>query len=548
MKFAVAGFGGANRALQAKLIPEGIGVESVNQKPGRGDLRAWREPLAVATVPPNQQTIYRMGRDVASDSSYWLSWPSVVHAVRGFSADDTTERTYYTGDGVPKVTDNVMGLAAPPYPTAARTLGVPAPTQQPILTLDTQGTGTAETRFYVYTFVTDRGEESAPSPVSAAFSCLPGAIVDISSLGGPPAGNYGITLQRIYRTQTGSSGATTFFFLREIPIGSTTTEDDARALGEEIATTTWRTPPADLKGLIGLWNGIMAGISGRSVRYCEPYSPYAWPAAYETLPVDVTPVALASYQQVLVMLTTGRPYLVQGTAPEAMQDQAVELDQACVSERSVQSFGHGVAYASPDGVSYVGTAGPPRVLTAGLLLREDWQALNPSSIVAGQYEGLYKATYNDGSGLKAFLLDPVNPQGIYFLSKGYSAYYSDRLQDALYVLDSTTIGKWENGAAFMTVRFRSKVHRAPAPINLGWAEVVADAFPVVFRMWRSKRNTLTGNIDMVLAKTRTVTSREPFSLPGGYLSDEFQFEIEAAAGVAVQGFAVAETVEELRAL
>jgi hypothetical protein len=548
MRIPVQGFGGANRAREAKLIPEGIGADSVNQKPGRGDLRAWRIPLAVATVPAGRQTIYRMGRDVASDVNYWLSWPTVVHAVRGFDADDPTERTYYTGDGAPKVTDNVLALASPPYPTAARTLGVPAPTQQPIVTVDTPGTGTAAERFYVYTFVTDKGEESAPSPVSAAVLCNPNATLDITNLGGPPAGNYGITLQRIYRTQTGTSGATTFFFLREIAIGVTATEDDARALGEEIATTTWSTPPANLKHLTGMWNGMMAGISGRSVRFSEPFSPYAWPPAYEFLPVDVTPVALAAYQQVLVALTTGRPYRLQGTDPASMQDEAVELDQACVSERSVQAFGHGVVYASPDGVAYVGTAGPPRVMTAPFMTREDWQALNPSSIVAGQYEGLYLASYTDAGGLKGFLIDSVDPQGIYFLSSGQAAYHSDRLQDALYTLSGTTIGKWDAGASFMTVRFRTKVFHQPRACNMGAAEVVAEAFPVTFRMWRSRRDPVTGITSMVLAKERTVTSREPFTLPAGYLADQYQFEIEAAAGIAVQGFTVAETVDELKDL
>lgn len=546
MRVAVQGFGGANLAREAKLIPDNFGRDSVNQKPGRGDLRAWRMPLAVASVPPGRQTIYRMGRDVASDANYWLSWPSVVHAVRGFDADDPTERTYYTGAGTPKVTDNVLALASPPYPTAARELGVPAPITAPLVSVTAAGTGTAETRYYVRTFVTDKGEESAPSPVSAPVTCQPGALLAIDNLGDPPAGNYGITLQRIYRTQTGTSGATTFFFMREVAIGVTSTTDDARALGEEIATTTWSTPPANLEHLIGLWNGMMAGISGRSVRFSEPFSPYAWPPGYEFLPADLTPVALAAYQQVLVALTNGKPIRLTGTDPTSMQDEAVELDQACVSERSVQAFGHGVLYASPDGVAYVGVAGGPRVLTAPFLTREDWQALNPSSIVAGQYEGLYQGSYTDAGGLKGFVIDSVDPQGIYFLSTGYAAYHSDRSQDALYALSGSSIGKWDAGASFMTVRFRSKVFHMPQACNMGYAEVVADTFPVTFRMWRSKRNAVTGAMELVLAKERTVTSREPFTLPAGYLSDQYQFEIEAAAGIAVQGFAVAETIDELK--
>ena len=123
-----SGFSGEVRALHPKLLGNGAGTTSLNQKPGRGDLRPWRVPLSVASVPAGRKTIYRMGRDVNDEANYWLSWNTRVHAMRGFEADNTTERTYYTGDGVPKVTDNTIALASTPYPTAARLLGVPAPT------------------------------------------------------------------------------------------------------------------------------------------------------------------------------------------------------------------------------------------------------------------------------------------------------------------------------------------------------------------------------------------------------------------------------------
>ena len=88
----------------------------------------------MATVPSGRKSIYRMGRDVANDATAWLSWTSSpVHAVRGFDPADTTERTYFTGDGAPKVTDNlaldVVGVQD--NPTATRPLGIPAPASGP---------------------------------------------------------------------------------------------------------------------------------------------------------------------------------------------------------------------------------------------------------------------------------------------------------------------------------------------------------------------------------------------------------------------------------
>ena len=45
-----AGFKGENRALHPMLLSESVGVISLNQKPGRGDLRPWKEQIGRAHV------------------------------------------------------------------------------------------------------------------------------------------------------------------------------------------------------------------------------------------------------------------------------------------------------------------------------------------------------------------------------------------------------------------------------------------------------------------------------------------------------------------
>lgn len=527
-----AGFAGENRATNPSLLPDAVGVLSRNQKPGRGDLRPWKAPSTVATVPAGRGTIYRMGRDVASDANYWLSWPGVVHAVRGFDSADTTERTFYTGDGAPKVTDNTIALAATPYPTASRPLGIPAPVSAMTVSTDS-GTWTGEdiSHVYTYTFVNDWGWESAPAPASAINTRPSDATATLGGFASPPAGNYNINRVRIYRTQTGASGGTEFFFLREVAIGTTSAQDDNRELGELLPTTDWLTPPEDLSFLTALWNGMLAGISGNSVRFCEAYLPYAWPIAYDVVPPDSKPVALGVFGQSMLVLTTGRPLLVAGSSPDSMDQQPVEFSQACVAPRSAVSMGSGVAWASEDGLCWFG-AGGARLLTAGLMMREDWQALNPASIVGRMYEGLYFGSYDDGSGRKGFFIDPAAPQGIFFLDTGYAAAHFDELRDQLYVLDGTAVKKWDAGAA-MTARARSKVFRAPRPLNLSCAEVAADAYPATFRLFA----------DGVLKHTQTVTGRDPFRLPPGYMATNWQFELEAAGPVL--GVAVATSFAEL---
>ena len=543
-----AGFAGENRAVEPKLLGDTICTVSMNQKPGRGDLRPWRVAPTVATVPAGRQTIYRMGRDVASDTQYWLSWPTVVNAVRGFSSDDTTEQTFYTGDGAPKFTNNVIGLATAPYPTASRPMGLPAPLTAPTVVAVAPGTPAAQPQFvnyfYVYTYVNDLGWESAPSPVSIDLERDIEGTTTISGFAAAPSGNYNITTVRIYRTQTGTE-ATNFFFLREVAVGTSSTTDDNRDLGELLETTTWLPAPGvttggtlnttepNLTGLVPMWNGMMAGISGNGVRVCESYIPYAWPKAYEVIPPDSKPVALAVFGQNLLVLTTGRPLLVNGSSPDGLDQQKIEMPQACISARSVASMGSGVAWASEDGLCWFGSSGP-RILTAGLMLREDWQKLVPSSIIGSMYEGLYFGSYDDGTGRKGFLIDPGNPSGIYFLDTGYQATHFDELRDQMYVLDGTSVKKWDASAdTFMTYRARSKVYKQPYPVNYAAAEVVATAYPVTFRLYA----------DGLLKHTETVASRAPFRLPGGYRAFDFQIELEGT--YPVQGVAVASSMMEL---
>lgn len=482
MKMTVSGFMGAVNAPHPKLLPDTVGTVSWNQKPGRGDFRPWREPRDVAMVPGARQTIYRFGRDVAEDGRYWFSWPGIVHTVRGMLAEDATERTYYSGDGFPKWTDNTIALAGSTYPAAWRKLGVPPPKSAPILEASAGSSEETEVRYYVYTFVTDKGEESAPGPVSNQLTCPSDAVVAISNIQGPPSGAFTIDRVRIYRTQTGTTGDAEFFFLREIAAGSASTSDDGRVLGEVLETVEWLQPPEDLTALTAMWNGMMAGIAGNAVRYCVAYKPYAWPIVYETLPPDAKPVALATFGQRLLVLTTAAPMLVAGTSPDSLDEQPLEVGQACVAPRAVVSFGHGVAWPAPDGLAYYGTSGA-KLVTAGLLTRDDWQAMNPAGMVAGLYEGLYLGFFTDAGGARrGFLVDPQNPAGIFYLEKGYDALYLDALQDALYVLDGTDVRKWDAGTALMSARFVSKVFGQAAPVSPAWCKVAADNYPVTIKL------------------------------------------------------------------
>jgi len=313
----LSGFLGENRNTHPTLLPPEYGVTSTNQRTGYGDLRPVNAPANVGiSVGAGTKTIYRMGRSTASDTASWLQWTTVVNVVVGPNASGTDERTYYTGSGTPKWTDITKAIQGASYPNAYRELGIPAPTSALTATLNPQtvsGTRTSESVYYVYTYVSDAGEESAPSPVSSVLTIQNGDFVNITGLAAVPSGAYGINRKRIYRTKSGTSAAN-FYFLGEVTSTTTTFSDTGQALAEVLPSSTWVTPPADLKCLVGMWNGMMAGITGKAVRVCEAFVPYAWPIAYEILPSDSTPLALGTFGQNLVVLTDTKPLMVTGSS------------------------------------------------------------------------------------------------------------------------------------------------------------------------------------------------------------------------------------------
>lgn len=553
------GFHGENRAVQPLKLKEGICTISRNQKPGRGDLRPWRKPLAVATVPADRKTIYRMGRDVASDADYWLSWPTFVRAMRSFSTTDTTERTFFTGDGPPKVTDNIMALASAPFPTTSRPAGLPVPIGPLLATTQEPEEGESwagedANFYYVYTYVNDWGWESSPSPPSLVNTRPTDAPADLSSFSAVPAGNYHIDKIRIYRTQADETGAAEYFFLREIEIGTDTTVDDNRQLGRVMATLGWFPPPDDLAYLTPMWNGMAAGISEGVARVCEPYSEYAWPLEYEVMPPEGRAVALGVFEQNLLVLTDGRPVLAVGTSPDGLDQMPIAFAQGCVAPRSAVSMGRGVAWASNDGLCWYGSGGPA-ILTANILLREDWQALNPASIIGCMYEGFYFGSYDDGSGRKGFMIDPANPVGMFFLDEGFEGMHFDELQDQMYVLDGTQVKRWDAGEDFMTLHAASKVWRLPAPDSFGFGEVVGSEFPITLHVdaldlkprdvtnLSTKRPGVFTALDATtLRHTVTVLGEEPFRLPALVGA---KWRLSTEGDKPLQAIAIASDVDEL---
>ena len=106
-------------SISPKLLPEGFGTEVKNLDTRFGDFRPFFTPATVQSATAGA-TLYRF----ATNSTFIINANDVDYA-RGPLASDTTERTYYSGDGLPKVTD---------INSVVRTLGVPKSTTSAVLT------------------------------------------------------------------------------------------------------------------------------------------------------------------------------------------------------------------------------------------------------------------------------------------------------------------------------------------------------------------------------------------------------------------------------
>lgn len=533
-KLTIDNFRGAVLAIHPRLLGAANGVNVVNLCELRGDLRPWRDPLTTATIPAGRQTIYRMGRDTPSDASYWLSWTTHVDVIRGLNPTDTVERTIFTGSGVPSYTDNTIALATPPYPTAIKPLGVPAPTTAPTIAVHTAGpTVTATINVVVViTFVTDAGEEGSISPPSNILvAIMPASTIDVTGFPAFPAGNYGFNRYRVYASATGAT-STSYQFAGEYASGTTTATINLANLGGALQTLDYDMPPADGHSIVSLWQ-FAAMASGKSIRFCAVGLIYAWPLLYRMLCAD-TIVGLGVFDQALVALTTGRPVLIQGSDPSSMQMQQVPLDQACVSAASIVSFGSGVVWASPDGLFMMTSAGPVN-LTAGIMTKEDWRALVPSTIIGEQQQGLYVGSYTVSGVTKGFIINPSRPDGIVFLTTGYAALHRDDIQDALFVVSGTSVQKWDAAGTSMTATFTTKQFRMQSPTTYSCARVVADVFGQTVRFYA----------DGTLRFTKTVADGKPFRLPTGFVAQDWQFSIDTTTPV--QALLVGNDMREITA-
>ena len=393
-----------------------------------------------------------------------------------------------------------------------------------------------ESRVYVYTYVSEYGEEGPPSDPSTLIDIDPNEAVTVTTAAAPN-GYSNITKKYIYRTSTGS-GETDYQFVGEQAVANTTFTDYKKQadLGEVIPSIDWEPPPTNLFGLRVMANGIFVGFSGKDICFSEPFLPHAW-ASKNRLPVDHPIVGGGALGQSVAVLTDSFPYIATGVDPSAMTLVKTSLQQACVSKRSIVEVGDAVIYASPDGLVRIGLNGVD-VITSKILSQEQWQSYNPSSIHAYIHEGRYYAFYTKADATTGMLVFTLNGADAPLTvgSQHTTAAHVVAKEDSLYIVESGSIKKMDKSTTDKTYTWRSKVFEHPFPINFGVAQVFSPSYGsgVTFKVWA----------DGSLKHTETVTSNAPFRLQSGFIAREWYVQVEGTADITA--IAVVQSPTELK--
>ena len=177
-------FSGKRPRIDEKIIAPHEATISINSRLIDGKLTPYSSMLefpAITTIQDGPgSTLFRMYDDVAD---YWLGWSGDVDVARSPLIGDDTFRIAFTSDDFePRQTDLALAAAGASYPDAWYKLGVTKPENAPTVGTTTGTATESETRIYVYTMVTQWGEESQASAASDPAADLTDSTWNLTAL------------------------------------------------------------------------------------------------------------------------------------------------------------------------------------------------------------------------------------------------------------------------------------------------------------------------------------------------------------------------------
>jgi hypothetical protein len=472
-------FGGLIPRQSARLLPVTAATVARNVKLLSGEARGFRVPRLLqdfSMLPYEAKRTYRWEYvDVYGDTQeFWQTFADpTVDVIRSVLLNDSYDRYYWCGATVaPTYNTRDRIIAGDP----AYILGVPRPTTAPTATIATpSGAGLPEVRAYVYTFVSEFGEEGQPSdPVLITCDAADTVMLSGLEITVPDSASRSITGRKFYRTVVGNA-STSYYYIGEIADMSTTTflddvADDVLVLNNILESVYWAEPPTDLEGWVLMPNGYMVGWKGKTICFSDPYRPHAWPVEYQ-ISTEFEVVGMSVWGTALVVGTKSQPYLGQGVTPQSFTMQKMDAVEPCLSRRGMVSTVAGAYYPSLNGLVMV-NAGGINVITTDILTKEEWEDYTPRNIFAAALGLQYIAFNSDNFG---FVFNPTEPKTklveLDFFDQ-VTAVHTDKYTGSVYITRSGRVFEWDpNSEERLFWRWKSKEYHLPKPINFGAVKI-----------------------------------------------------------------------------
>jgi hypothetical protein len=583
-------FGSMIPAVDPRLLPDNNAELSQNTWVYSGALEGLPVPVEAYTMTdPDSRKAFRIplvnfGKDNIPDSVWLELGNEDTDVVITPIANDSFKRIYWAGPGIVPQYNTTQRIidGDPPFK-----LGIPSPSTAPSISIS-GGAPPVETRAYVYTWVSEYGEEGPPSPPVLDSGNASGTWeVTVTAPGSGDTTDRNLTHTRIYRTITGSAGSTAYYLVAEVPIATLVYNDTVPtttvAAGELLKSIFWTAPPADLEGMISMPNGMIAGFRDNEIWFCEPYRPHAWPAIY-TLAVNATIVGLGTINQSLVVCTNVSPYIISGVNPGSMSQSQLANIEPCLSRGSIVSTPTGVVYASQNGL-VLAAPGMARVISQPVITKDLWldpqQFVNPMRLRSA----LLGTTYYCWStvGLGAFEDDAFD-DGTFLFTDFTGALFGaiidindPRIGYTKLVSTTPTVNVWRDewtgeilylrdGIVYWLdlsrsrsrrpFKWKSKIFEAPNQRNFGAMRIYFDTYADSPELNPVPNASLVQTLaddqwglarvyaDGVLRWTREMrSSGEIMRLPSGFKATYWQVEVEAR--VKVKSIEIATTALEL---
>lgn len=574
-------FSGMVPSRDPTLLPDNNAAYSRNTWLYRGNIQGYRSVTNRHTCSNSSvQGIYRIPLGTASDfsNSVWVELTDTnTNVIRAPVVGDTYERYYFFS---PSTVPQYSPIADLQTNSSKLTLGVPTPSTAPIVAVvppsPVPSNPVTETRSYVYTWVTQYGEEGAPSPATVVSGTV-GSSYNITVTAPTTANNTNRRLStvNIYRTVTDAAGNATYYFVHSFAnsaVNYTDNVTDVTVTANVQLESNYWTPPPNLQGCVSMSNGMLAGwANDTEIWFCEPYRPHAWPAIY-AISVPYSIVGMGVVNNSLVIATEGYPYIATGITPSSMSLSAGSLCEPCIARSSIISAPEGVYYASANGLVMI-NSGTAAVVTEKLMTRQDWAALGPANFVAVRYGSTYVAfskntDLTDGSGDNGIVIDP-DAQSITFSHLKFSGVVKNLIQDEytsnVFVLSGATVYEWDDrsGSSALPYLWRSKIFQMPyrreftaALIYFDVPSSVTITAPTEATRNLNQPQTFNASTQYLLFRvyadgslvmTREIQrSGEMIMLPSGFKANFYQFEVEGQ--VTVKNIQIATGVKDLRAV